>query len=88
MDLQALFFVSLSIEAIIITISTIVVMYYFLKIIKDVTYINKKIVETVDESVAAVGEAKEYIGKTGRIAIDYLILKVADLIDRKGRRNN
>lgn len=76
MDLQDLFFISLSIEAIVVTVLIIVFIYFVGRLSREIALINKKVMKAAEEGVEAAEEAKKYIGKIGKSIVDYFVVKI------------
>lgn len=86
MSLQSIFFISLSVQAILISFFLVVFIFYFVKLMREIGLINKKFLEAAEESVEVAQEAKEYIGKIGKSITDYFVIKLIDSV--KGKKNN
>jgi len=83
MNLQAIFYITLSIEAIVVTFVFVMVIYYFTRLRREWELINKKILEVVGESKVAAEEAKGYVNKIGKLIVDYLTIRLIKTIKGK-----
>jgi|GEM_PF-1151676 len=83
MNLQSIFYITLSIEAIVVTLVVVVVIYYFARFMREIGLLNKKILEVVGDSVEAAEEAREYINKIGKSIVNYLTIKLIKIIRGK-----
>lgn len=83
MSLEGIFFLSQSIESAVVTLFFIIFIFFFVRLMRELSMINKKIIEVAEEGVEVAEEAKEYIGKIGKSALDYFVLKIVKSVRRK-----
>lgn len=86
MDFKSLYFVTQSMQAIIISLFFVTLIILIIYLVMTVRKIKTKMIEAADEGIEAAEEAKEYINKVGKTAIDYLIIKIFGVLTKNKKR--
>ncbi len=85
MSLEGIFFMSLSMQAIIVSVFFLMLTYFLVRSMREIRAINKKVLEAAEESAELAGKAKEFIGKIGKSVVDYFVIKLLDSVKRKNK---
>lgn len=88
MDLLSLFLFTESILAIILSFFLIGILIVLLNIIKAVNEAKRGILTAADEVIETAETAKNTATKVGKSITDYLVIKMVNSINKKGRRGD
>ena len=65
-----IFFFITSTAVVIVTIATLIALYFFIQILRDVRYTSKRVREETDKIISDVDDLREFVKKEGKRAIN------------------
>lgn len=83
MNLQSLFLVSQSIEAIIISLFFIYLTFLLVYLLRSIKKSREKVIEAANESIQTAEEVRSYVGKISQTILDYIIVRIMKSIKGK-----
>jgi 5-bromo-4-chloroindolyl phosphate hydrolysis protein len=83
MNLESFFYLALSIQAVILSLFFLSLIGFLIYLSIVVKRTSRKLKEVAEEGLETAHDAKKYVNKMGKAAMDYLVIKSLGSINRK-----
>lgn len=88
MNLELFFYLSQSVQAVILSLFLLVLIGFLIYLSVSVKKANRKISEVAEEGFETVHDAKNYVNKMGKAVLDYIIIKSVGSINKKKKKRS